>query len=52
MFVPTEGPPGAKIMLVGEAPGADEDTLGKPFVGSAGKTLNQIMNSKMMMLRP
>jgi len=44
MFVPTEGPPGAKIMLVGEAPGADEDTLGKPFVGSAGKTLNQILS--------
>lgn len=44
MFVATEGPPGAKIMLVGEAPGKDEDTLGKPFVGYAGKTLNNILS--------
>jgi len=44
MFVATEGPPKAKIMLVGEAPGKDEDALGKPFVGYAGKTLNNILS--------
>lgn len=30
----------AKFMLVGEAPGADEDSVGKPFVGRAGKLLD------------
>ena len=43
MFVATEGPPNARIMLVGEAPGKDENTLGKPFVGYAGRTLNQLL---------
>lgn len=43
MFVATEGPPNAKIMIVGEAPGKDEDVLGKPFVGYAGRTLNQLL---------
>lgn len=44
MFCRTEGPPNAKIMLVGEAPGKDENILGKPFVGYAGKTLNQLLS--------
>ena len=43
MFVPTVGPPTAKIMLVGEAPGETEDRLGKPFVGRAGKTLDLLL---------
>lgn len=30
----------AKIMFIGEGPGADEDRLGKPFVGRAGKLMN------------
>lgn len=30
----------AKIMLIGEGPGADEDRLGEPFVGRAGKLMN------------
>lgn len=33
----------AKIMLIGEAPGAQEDLQGEPFVGRAGKLLNQIL---------
>lgn len=32
-----EGNPKAKIMFIGEAPGADEDRLGRPFVGRAGQ---------------
>lgn len=35
------GNPEARIMFVGEAPGADEDRLGEPFVGAAGQRLNQ-----------
>lgn len=44
MRVNTEGPAGAKIFLVGEAPGKDEDILGRPFVGYAGKTLNWLLS--------
>ena len=36
-----DGNPDAGIMFVGEAPGADEDVEGKPFVGKAGKLLTQ-----------
>ncbi|ACL69900.1 uracil-DNA glycosylase [Halothermothrix orenii] len=39
------GPIDRKIMFVGEGPGADEDRLGKPFVGKAGKLLTKILNS-------
>jgi DNA polymerase len=35
------GNPEANIMFVGEAPGADEDRLGEPFVGAAGRRLDQ-----------
>ncbi|MCY3613544.1 MAG: uracil-DNA glycosylase [Bacteroidetes bacterium] len=38
-----EGNPRARIMLVGEAPGADEDRLGRPFVGRAGKLLDKMI---------
>ena len=38
-----DGPPGAKILLVGEQPGNDEDLRGKPFVGPAGKLLNRCL---------
>ena len=34
----------SEIMFVGEAPGAEEDKLGKPFVGQAGKLLDQMLN--------
>jgi DNA polymerase len=38
-----DGNPAAKVMLVGEAPGADEDRLGKPFVGVSGQLLDRMM---------
>lgn len=44
MIVNTEGPTNAKIMLVGESPGEEEDNLGKPFVGYAGKTLDALLS--------
>lgn len=37
--VPGEGPLRAEVMVVGEAPGKDEDSCGKPFVGRAGQAL-------------
>lgn len=39
----SDGNPKASIMLVGEAPGADEDRLGKPFVGVSGQLLDRIL---------
>jgi len=41
--VPGEGQLSAKIMFVGEAPGRNEDEKGRPFVGSAGKILNEML---------
>ncbi len=38
-----EGPVGAAAMLVGEAPGAEETELGRPFVGRAGRVLNAFL---------
>ncbi len=38
-----DGVRGAKLMLVGEAPGADEDRIGKPFVGRAGQLLDRML---------
>jgi uracil-DNA glycosylase len=38
-----DGNPQAKVMLVGEAPGADEDRQGKPFVGISGQLLDRMM---------
>ena len=38
-----EGPDDAKMMLVGECPGAEEDKIGKPFIGRAGQTLNNLL---------
>ena len=40
-----DGAPGAPIMMVGEAPGADEDRLGRPFVGRAGQLLDRMLAS-------
>jgi uracil-DNA glycosylase len=42
-IVPGEGSPSADVMLVGEAPGASEDKQGRPFVGRAGKLLDQLL---------
>ena len=41
--VPGEGPLHAKLMLIGQNPGAEEDKIGKPFVGRAGKFLNKVL---------
>jgi len=41
--VPGEGSPNARIMFIGEAPGADEDAKGIPFVGRAGQLLDKII---------
>jgi uracil-DNA glycosylase len=41
--VPGEGPAHAKFMLVGEQPGDKEDVAGKPFVGPAGRILDQAL---------
>jgi len=38
-----EGPVSSRIMFIGEAPGAQEDKQGKPFVGNSGKLLNRLM---------
>jgi uracil-DNA glycosylase len=38
-----EGPRGATLMLVGEAPGDEEDKAGHPFVGPAGKLLRELL---------
>jgi DNA polymerase len=43
--VPGIGPTNAKVVLVGEAPGADEDRLGEPFVGGSGQLLNRMLNN-------
>ncbi len=39
----SDGNPNAKIILIGEAPGADEDATGTPFVGRAGQLLNTFL---------
>jgi uracil-DNA glycosylase family 4 len=39
-----EGSPQARLMFVGEAPGAEEDLQGRPFVGPAGQLLNNLLN--------
>lgn len=41
--VPGEGPPDAKIMFIGEAPGFNEDRQGRPFVGAAGQFLDELL---------
>ena len=43
--VPGEGNPKAKLVCVGEAPGAKEDETGRPFVGQAGQLLNKILGA-------
>ncbi|MCI0561232.1 MAG: uracil-DNA glycosylase, partial [Nitrososphaera sp.] len=41
--VPGEGQLSAKIMFIGEAPGRSEDEKGRPFVGAAGKILDELL---------
>jgi DNA polymerase len=42
-MVPGEGSATAEVMLIGEAPGASEDKQGRPFVGRAGKLLDELL---------
>jgi len=41
--VPGEWPVNAKIMIIGQAPGAEENKTGRPFVGRAGQFLNKLL---------
>lgn len=41
----SDGCPKARVMVVGEAPGADEDRMGRPFVGVSGQLLDKILAS-------
>lgn len=43
--VPGEGPADAEIMFIGEAPGMHEDRQGRPFVGAAGKFLDELLGA-------
>jgi len=45
LAVPGEGPVEAAILLIGEAPGKDEDLSGRPFVGRAGRILDRALNA-------
>jgi DNA polymerase len=40
-----DGAPGSGLMLIGEAPGADEDRLGRPFVGVSGRLMDRMLSS-------
>ena len=40
-----EGDPDSDIMIIGEAPGREEDEVGRPFIGRAGKLLNEFLKS-------
>ena len=42
-FVFSDGNPHSKVMLLGEAPGEEEDRIGRPFVGTAGKLLDKML---------
>jgi len=42
-LVPGAGDPDARVVFVGEAPGAQEDRRGEPFVGNAGRLLDQLL---------
>jgi uracil-DNA glycosylase len=41
----SDGVPGSKVMFVGEAPGGDEDRIGRPFVGRAGQLLDRMLHA-------
>lgn len=41
----SDGQPGARVMIIGEAPGRDEDLQGKPFVGRAGQLLDKMLEA-------
>lgn len=41
----SDGNPAARVMIIGEAPGRDEDRIGKPFVGKAGQMLDRMFEA-------
>lgn len=41
----SDGQPGSRVMIIGEAPGRDEDLQGKPFVGRAGQLLDRMLDA-------
>jgi len=41
----SDGTPGARVMIIGEAPGRDEDLQGKPFIGRAGQLLDRMLGA-------
>ncbi|MGI8746731.1 MAG: uracil-DNA glycosylase [Deinococcus sp.] len=43
--VVADGEPGARLLIVGEGPGGDEDRLGRPFVGRGGQLLDRILGA-------
>ena len=43
LTVPGDGDPNAELMFIGEAPGANEDQQGRPFVGRAGQLLDELL---------
>ena len=43
LAVPGEGRFAAKVMIIGEAPGKEEDETGRPFVGATGRFLNGVL---------
>lgn len=45
LAVPGEGPPDARILFIGEAPGFHENRQGRPFVGAAGQFLEELLGS-------
>jgi len=45
IYVPAEGSSSAKLAIIGEAPGSEEERLGRPFVGSTGKIVDDICSS-------
>lgn len=42
-FVPGEGPLDAKVMIIGQAPGRNEDIQGRPFIGTSGRFLDRLI---------
>jgi DNA polymerase len=47
-FVFSDGNPAARVMIVGEAPGREEDRAGRPFVGRAGQLLDRMLEAIQM----
>ncbi|CUH67189.1 uracil-DNA glycosylase, family 4 [Thalassovita gelatinovora] len=41
----SDGNPAARVMIIGEAPGRDEDRIGQPFVGAAGQLLDRMLTA-------